>query len=46
MHRLPDNGIIYVPYGGIGYVERISPNRRARRFSLRRFVRRLAMLLA
>jgi hypothetical protein len=46
MHRSTDSGLVYGPYGGIGYVERISPNRRARRFSLRRFVRRLAMLLA
>jgi hypothetical protein len=46
MHRSTDSSLVYGPYGGIGYVERISPNRRARRFSLRRFVRRLAMLLA
>jgi hypothetical protein len=46
MHRSTDSGLVYGPYGGVGYVERISPNRRARRFSLRRFVRRLAMLLA
>jgi hypothetical protein len=46
MHRSTEFGLVYGPYGGIGYVERISPNRRARRFSLRRFVRRLAMLLA
>jgi|LakMenE01Jun11ns_1017448.scaffolds.fasta_scaffold9406031_1 hypothetical protein len=45
--RSNDLGFVYPPVGGgIGYVERISPNRRARRFSLRRFVRRLAMLLA
>jgi hypothetical protein len=46
MHRATDSGLVYGPYGAVGYVERISPNRRARRFSLRRFVRRLAMLLA
>ena len=46
MHRSTDSGLVYGPYGGIGYVERISPNRRARRFSLRRFVRRLLTLVA
>jgi hypothetical protein len=46
MHRSTELGLVYGPYGGIGYVERISPNRRARRFSLRRLFRRLAMLIA
>jgi hypothetical protein len=46
MHRLPDNGIVFGPYGGIGYVERHAPNRPAGRLCLWRLFRRLAMLLA
>lgn len=46
MHRSTELGLFYGPYGGIGYVERIKPNCRARRFSLRRLVRRLLTLMA
>jgi hypothetical protein len=46
MHRSNELGLFYGPYGGVGYVERISPNRRARRFSLRRLFRRLLTLMA
>jgi hypothetical protein len=46
MHRSTDSGLVYGPYGGVGYVERISPNRRARRFSLWRLFRRLLTLMA
>jgi hypothetical protein len=41
MHRLPDNGIIYVPYGGIGFVQRITPKRTAVRFSVMRWFLKL-----
>ena len=45
--RTNDLGFVYPPVGGgIGYVERISPNRRARRFSLWRLFRRVLTLLA
>ena len=48
MHRLPDNGIVFGPYGGIGYFERHAPTRSAERFSLwRSLMRRIeAMILA
>jgi hypothetical protein len=41
MHRLPDNGIIYVPYGGIGFVQRATPRRTAVRFSVLRWFLKL-----
>ena len=41
MHRLPDNGIIYVPYGGVGFVPRITPRRTAVRFSVLRWFMKL-----
>lgn len=41
MHRLPDNGIIYVPYGGVGFVQRITPRRTAVRFSVLRWFLKL-----
>ena len=45
--RTNDLGFVYPPVGGgIGYVERSNPNRRARQFGLRRFVRRLLMSIA
>jgi hypothetical protein len=46
MHRTPDNGIVFGPYGGIGYVERHKPIRPAGRFSLWCFVRRCLSLMA
>lgn len=44
MHRSTDSGLVYGPYGAVGYVERHTPNRPAGRFSLWRLVRRLLTL--
>ena len=45
MHRLPDNGIVFGPYGGIGYFERHVPTRPAGRVSLwRSLMRRLVSI--
>lgn len=41
MHKLPDNGIVIGPYGGIGYFERHAPSFPAGKFSLRRLLRKL-----
>lgn len=41
MHRLPENGIVIGPYGGIGFVQRITPRRTAVRFSVVRWLMKL-----
>jgi hypothetical protein len=46
MHRSTDLGLVYGPYGGIGYVERHAPSFPAGKFSLWRLVRRLLTLMA
>jgi hypothetical protein len=45
MHRSTDSGLVYGPYGGIGYVERHAPSFPAGKFSLCRLVRRLLTLM-
>jgi len=46
MHRSTELGLVYGPYGGIGYVERHKPNRPAGRLCLWRLFRRLLTLRA
>ena len=41
MHRLPDNGIIYVPYGGIGFVQRIEASKSVDFFAALRWLLKL-----
>ena len=41
MHRSTDLGLIYGPYGGIGFVQRITPRRTAVRFSALRWFLKL-----
>lgn len=41
MHRSTDLGIYYGPYGGIGFVPRITPRRTAVRFSVVRWFLKL-----
>jgi hypothetical protein len=41
MHRLPDNGIIYVPYGGVGFVQRIEARKSADFFAALRWFLKL-----
>jgi len=41
MHRLPDNGIIYGPYGAIGFVQRIEARRSAGLFAALRWFLKL-----
>jgi len=46
MHRLPDNGIVFGPYGGIGYYERGGARQSADWFTrFRSFVRRVAAMI-
>lgn len=46
MHRLPDNGIVIGPYGGIGYFERDGARQSADWFTrFRSFVRRIAAMI-
>ena len=45
MHRLPDNGIVIGPYGGIGYFERDTASESADLFTaLRSLMRRLVSI--
>jgi hypothetical protein len=46
MFKMPDNGIVIGPYGGIGFYERHAPTRSAERVSLWRLVRKLLSLFA
>ena len=46
MHRSTDSGLVYGPYGAVGYVERHAPTRSAERVSLWRLFRRLLTLVA
>jgi len=46
MHRSTDSGLVYGPYGGVGYVERHAPSFPAGKFSLWRLFRRLLTLVA
>jgi hypothetical protein len=47
MQRLPENGLAYGPYGGLGYFERRNPRAVSPTpFRLRRFLRFLASLVA
>ena len=46
MFKIPDNGIVYSPYGGIGFYERHAPTRPAGRVSLWRLVRKLLSIFA
>ena len=41
MHRIPENGIVIGPYGGIGFIPRITPRRTAVRFSVMRWFLKL-----
>jgi hypothetical protein len=41
MHRIPENGIVIGPYGGIGFIPRITPRRTAVRFSVLRWFLKL-----
>ena len=41
MHRSNDLGLFYGPYGGIGFVPRITPRRTAVRFSVVRWFLKL-----
>ena len=47
MNRLPENGLVFGPYGGLGYFERRNPRAVPKTpFRLRRFLRFLASLVA
>ena len=41
MHRLPDNGIVYSCYGGIGFVQRIEASKSADFFAALRWFMKL-----
>jgi len=41
MHRSTEFGLVYGPYGGIGFVQRITPRRTAVRFSVLRWFMKL-----
>jgi hypothetical protein len=41
MHRLPDNGIVYGPYGAIGFVQRIEARKSADFFAALRWFLKL-----
>jgi hypothetical protein len=41
MHRSTDSGLVYGPYGGIGFIPRITPRRTAVRFSVMRWFMKL-----
>lgn len=41
MHRIPENGIVIGPYGGIGFIPRTTPRRTAVRFSVLRWFLKL-----
>jgi hypothetical protein len=46
MFKTPDNGIVFGPYGGVGFYERHTPTRPAGRVSMWRLVRKLLSMLA
>lgn len=47
MNRLPDNGLAFGPYGGLGFFERRSPREAMPSpLRLRRFLKFLASLVA
>ena len=41
MHRSTEMGLVYGPYGAIGFVQRITPRRTAVRFSVLRWFLKL-----
>jgi hypothetical protein len=41
MHRSTDSGLVYGPYGGVGFISRITPRRTAVRFSVMRWFLKL-----
>lgn len=46
MHRSTELGLVYGPYGGVGYFERRNPRAAKAPFRFRRLLRYLASLLA
>lgn len=46
MHRSTELGLIYGPYGGVGYFERRNPRAAKAPFRFRRLLRYLASLMA
>ena len=46
MHRSTELGLVYGPYGGVGYFERRDPRAVKAPFRFRRLLRYLASLLA
>jgi hypothetical protein len=46
MYRIPENGIVIGPYGGVGYFERRNPRAAKAPFRFRRLLRYLASLMA
>lgn len=46
MHRSTELGLVYGPYGGVGYFERRNPRAAKAPFRFRRLLRYLASLVA
>jgi hypothetical protein len=46
MHRSTELGLVYGPYGGVGYFERRNPRAAKAPFRFRRLLRYLASLMA